>query len=292
MPLSTAAPESLAQPHGTGGDTPSVRSTLRPELGRALERPKDFGPGFPGKSKSDPGRQRCCHLYSGEKTMRSFSTNARTATGRDLFKDKPKKIKETPKQAGPEIQIGEHGRYQIKSGRLSGEYVARAFPKQPTNTRGLIAETRGATEEAAIAALHEVIDARDSRRAEERRIASETGSAVPTTAEFVEAIGQVALSRPQAAMLTALAIAEDDGLPEMRIAYAAGYKSQASANRALAAAGLLLANYLSVELATTAETSAHEGIALLGFRGAPPKDDVPGNWILHPELREAVRAVL
>jgi hypothetical protein len=224
--------------------------------------------------------------------MNSFSTDVRTATGRDLFKDKPKKTKEKPKQAGPEIQIGEHGRYQIKSGRLSGEYVARAFPKQPTKARGLIAEARGATEESAIAALHEVIDARETRRTEERRIDPKTGSAVPSTAEYVEAIGQIALSRPQAAMLTALAIAEDDGLPDMRIAYAAGYKSQASANRALATAGLLLANYLSVELATNAETCTLDGTALLGFRGARPNDEVPGNWILHPELREAVRAVL
>lgn len=224
--------------------------------------------------------------------MKSFSTDARTATGRDLFKDKPKIIKEKPKQAGPEIQIGEHGRYQIKSGRLSGEYVARAFPKQPTNTRGLIAEARGVTEEAAIAALHEVIDARESRRTEERRIDSETGSAVPSSAEYIEAIGQVALSHPQTAMLTALAIADDDGLPEMRIAYAAGYKSKTSANRALAAVGLLLANYLYVELATKAETCALDGTALLGFRGARPNDEVPGNWILHPELREAVRAIL
>lgn len=224
--------------------------------------------------------------------MKSFSTDARTATGRGLFKDKPKKTKEKPNQAGREIQIGEHGRYQIKSGRLSGEYVARAFPKQPTTARGLIAEARGATEEAAIAALHEVIDARETRRTEERRIDPKTGSAIPSTAEFVEAIGQVALSRAQTAMLTALAIAEDDGLSEMQIAYAAGYKSQASANRALATAGLLLANYLSVEFATNAETSALDGTALLGFRGAQPKDEVPGNWILHPELREAVRAVL
>ena len=224
--------------------------------------------------------------------MKNFRMDARTATGRDLFKEKPKKTKEKQKQAGPEIQIGEHGRYQIKSGRLSGEYVARAFPKQPTNTRGVIAEARGATEEAAIAALHDVIDERETRRTEGRRIEPETGSAILSTAEFVEAIGQVALSRPQAAMLTALAIAGDDGLPDMQIAYAAGYKSQASANRALAAAGLLLANYLSVELATNAETNVQDGTALLGFRGARTNDEVPGNWILHPELREAVRAVL
>jgi hypothetical protein len=224
--------------------------------------------------------------------MKSLSTGARTATGRDLFKDKPKKTKEKPKHARSEIQIGEHGRYQIKSGHLAGEYVARAFPKPPTKAPGLIAEARGGTAEAAIAALHEVIDAREIRRAEERRIDSETGTAVPSIEEYAEAIAQVALSDPQAAMLTALAFADDDGLPEMRIAYAAGYKTQVSANRAFAAAGLSLASYLSVELPSNEETSDPEGTMLLGFRGAQPNGEDPGNWILHPELREAVRSAL
>jgi hypothetical protein len=224
--------------------------------------------------------------------MNAFSTDARTATGRDLFNAKPKKNKDTPKYARSAVRVGEHGRYQIKSGRLDGEYVARAFPKPPTKARGLIAEARGATEEAAIAALHEVIDAREVRRTDERRTDPAIGSAVPSTDEYIEAIAQVPLSRPQAAILTALALADDDGLSERRIAYAAGYKSRASANRALAAAGQLLANYLSVDLPTNEETSDPEGTMLLGFRGAKPNGEAPGNWILHPELREAVRSIL
>ena len=208
------------------------------------------------------------------------------------LKDKPKKTRDLSKHARSEIQIGEHGRYQIKSGRLAGEYVARAFPKPPTMARGLIAEARGATEEAAITALHEVIDAREIRRTEGRRIDPETGSAVPRAEEYVEAIAQVALSRPQRAMLTALALADGDGLTEMQIANAAGYKSHASANRAFAAVGLLLASYLAVELRSNAESSTPESTVLLGFQGEGPKEESPGNWILHPELREAVRSML
>jgi sirohydrochlorin ferrochelatase len=224
--------------------------------------------------------------------MIGFSTEGRTATGRPLFKDKPKKAKEQPQDTRSAIQFGEHGRYQIKSGRLAGEYVARAFPKPPTNARGMIAEARGATEEAAIAALHEVIDAREIRRTEERRIDPETGSAVPSAEEYAEAIAQVALTRPQRAMLTALALADGDGLPEVRVAYVAGYKSQSSANRAFAAAGLLFASYLSVDVRSTGGTSDLEGTVLMGFRGERPNDGDPGNWILHPELRKAVRSVL
>jgi hypothetical protein len=96
--------------------------------------------------------------------MNRYTTEARTATGRDLFKDKKKKkAKEVSSDIPTAIQLGEHGRYQIKSGRLAGEFVARAFPKPPTNARGLIAEARGASEEEAIAALHDVIDARETR---------------------------------------------------------------------------------------------------------------------------------
>ncbi|SIO54927.1 hypothetical protein SAMN05444722_3435 [Rhodovulum sp. ES.010] len=221
--------------------------------------------------------------------MTRFNTEVRTATGRNLFKDKKKKKgAERSSDTPSAVRLGEHGRYQIKSGRLSGEYVARAFPKPPTNARGMIAEARGATEEAAIAALHDVIDAREIRRTDDRRADPKTGFPVPSTEEFVEAVAQVTLSRPQRAMLTALALADNEGLSEGRLASEAGYKSKASANRALASAGLLIASYLSLEANPGALTSEHDGMMFLGCRGQQTSDDDPGNWILHTELREAV----
>lgn len=222
--------------------------------------------------------------------MTRFNTESRPATGHDLFKEKKKKkVSERSSDTPSAIQLGEHGRYQIKSGRLSGEYVARAFPKPPTNARGMIAEARGATEEAAVAALHDVIDARELRRTEDRRADPTTGLAVPNTEEFVEAFAQVAISRPQRAMLTALALAGDEGLSEERVARAAGYKSNTSANRALASAGLLIASYLSLDAHPGALTSEHDGTVFLGYRGREKNEEDPGNWILHAELREAVR---
>lgn len=222
--------------------------------------------------------------------MTRFSTEGRTATGRDLFKDKKKKkVTERSSDTPAAVRLGEHGRYQIKSGRLAGEYIARAFPKPPTNARGLIAEASGATEEAAIAALHDVIDAREIRRADDRRADPATGFAVPSAEEYAEAMAQVALSRPQRAILAALALADDEGLSETRLASAAGYKSNASANRAFASAGLLIASYLSLETRLDVATSEHDGTTFLGYRGEPRKDEDPGNWILHAELCEAVR---
>ncbi|MEM9843446.1 MAG: hypothetical protein AAF965_01490 [Pseudomonadota bacterium] len=224
--------------------------------------------------------------------MTHFIAKGRTATGRDMFKDKKKKKQEGRSSDKPAaVQLGQHGRYQVKSGRLSGEYVARAFPKPPTNARGMIAEARGATEEAAIAALHAVIDAREIRRSDDRRADPNTGFAVPSTEEFVEAVGQVALSRPQRAILTALSLAGDEGLSEARVASAAGYKSNASANRALASAGLLIASYLSLDATPDTEISDYDGTRFLGYRGRRRNEEDPGNWILHTELREAVRTV-
>ncbi|MHA6347691.1 hypothetical protein [Roseivivax sp. CAU 1761] len=224
--------------------------------------------------------------------MTRFKTKVRSDSDRNLFREQKEKDSERLIGTPVPVQLGEHGRYQIKSGRLSGEYVARAFPKRATNARGLIAEAKGATEEAAIAALHDVIDAREIRRIEDRRIDPQTGLSVPSAEEYAEALDQVTLSRPQRAMLTALALAEDEGLSEMRLANAAGYKSKASANRALASAALLIGSYLSFDTSSNGGTHTAEETVLLGYRGEKRSDDDPGNWILRVEVRHAVRLTL
>lgn len=216
--------------------------------------------------------------------------NRSNATSRDPFKGMTKKAKaEAPAPRAP-IQVSEHGRYQIKSGLLGGTYIARAFPKPPTQARGLIAEATGETEEAAIAALNDIIDARETRRVEDRRTDPGTGASVPSVEEYREALDHVALTRQQSAMLTALSLADPDGLTEARMANGAGYKSLASANRSLAAAGRLIATYLSSDAAAPGVSGDLAGSALLGFRGPQRTEKDPGNWILHPELREAIRA--
>jgi hypothetical protein len=89
-------------------------------------------------------------------------------------------------------------------------------------------------------------------------------------------------------MLAALALSGDGGLTETRMASAAGYKSKVSANRAFAAAGLLIATYLAVDASSEMPEDESDGASLLGFRGIRRTDDVPGSRILHPELREAL----
>ena len=93
-------------------------------------------------------------------------------------------------------------------------------------------------------------------------------------------------------MLTALSLAGEDGLTDARMAYAAGYKSEASANRSFLAAGFLIAEYLFAGSKADDAPGTFEGTALLGFRGITATEANAGNWILHPELRQAVRLAL
>lgn len=220
------------------------------------------------------------------------NSTGRTSTALSHLKSAKKLSKNKVKDNNRDVLLGEYSRYQVKSGLLSGKFVARAFLKFPTKMRSLVAEAKGETEEAAIAALHEIIDSRNARREKERRTAAQTGAVVPSTEEFVEAIGQVALSRSQTAMLVALALADGDGMTERRMASASGLKTQSSANRSFARVGLLIANYLSVEAVLGGPSDVVEGTSVLGFRSEPHTVDNPGNWILHPELRDAVRLAL
>jgi hypothetical protein len=202
---------------------------------------------------------------------------------------KKSKAKETKKEAPMAIRVGVYGRYQTKSGYVAGVYTARAFPMPPTKARGLIAEATGETEEAAIAALHSAIDARETRRSEDRRTDPSTGTQVPTSDEYVEALNAVNLTEPQGAMLIALSLAEADGLTEEKVAQAGGYKSTASVQKALASAGRMIAGYLSSETGSKEPSKSLDGIALIGFCSDSEHEGRPGNWILHPELSAAIR---
>ena len=224
--------------------------------------------------------------------MPTHGSTRHAAAFRDPFRSvtKTKAKAEKPKTT-PDIQFGEHSRYQIKSGLLAGTFVARAFAKPPTKARGMIAEATGATEEAAITALHALLDAREDRRTGERRRDTTQGIDVPSIEEYAEAVRQITLSAPQRAMLTALSLAGDDGLTDERMAHAAGYKSESSANRSFSAAGVLIADYLASGDAPVSTDTAAPTV-LLGFRGATDGGAETGPWVLHPELRAAVDQTL
>lgn len=223
--------------------------------------------------------------------MPPFSPKNPSDAGRGLFKTEPKKskIKEVKKAPPMAIRMSEYGRYQIKSGMIAGVCTARAFAKPPTKARGLIAEATGDTEDAAVAALHAAIDAREDHRTQERRTDPHTGSPVPSTEEYMEAMNHAVLTRPQLAMLMALSVADVDGLSEAKVAYAGSYKTETSANKALASVGRMIAGYLSSQADAATPAPSADGSALIGYRGPCDQDETRIKWTLHPELCAAMR---
>ena len=226
--------------------------------------------------------------------MSDYTAPKRSGAGPSVFKamSKKSKAKYSEKEAPMAIRMGEYGRYQIKSGCVAGVYTARAFPRPPTKARGLIAEAIGKTEEAAIAALHCVIDARETRRSEDRRTDPSTGTQVPTSDEYVEALNAANLTKPQGAMLIALSLVEAGGLAEAKVADAGNYKSTTSANRALASVGRMIASYLSSGTGSLRPSIGSDGSALIGYRDVSEHDEKPESWTMHPELCAAIRKVL
>ena len=90
------------------------------------------------------------------------------------MKAKLKKPRAASKAHGTETDLGkiieeEFGRYRIRAGRLSGNFVARAFPKLGSNSQGLMAEAAGASGEEAIEALKDRLRERDVQRTAARR---------------------------------------------------------------------------------------------------------------------------
>ena len=182
----------------------------------------------------------------------------------------------------------EFGNYRIKAGRLSGVYVARAFPKVDAPSKGLIAEASGESEVEAIRALKSLIHERDVKRTAVRRSDERSGVSVPSTTEFTEALLQVRLSDAQDAILKALAISGESGLTELELMNAAGYRSQGTVDKVIARAGVLIADYLSVSYPEEPALGASMVIAVKHAANGQPT----ATWTMHEELREAVWATI
>lgn len=215
--------------------------------------------------------------------------------GRMLLKSQPKfKAPRVAKKKGADVAgivEEDYGKYQIKAGRLSGTYIARAFPKASAKAQGMIAEAKGDSEEAAIAALKALIEARDVERTENRRWEEKSASQVANETEFLEALRQASLSQAQVAMLKAHAIAAEDGLTFRQLANAAGYKNHDTAAKVLRKAGALIADYLRIEVSGDEAADGEGAVTVLAF-GRAPEEDAPTVWVMHEELRRAVRKAL
>ena len=209
-------------------------------------------------------------------------------------KKNPPKKSPTAKKSGTgvtAIVAEEFGNYSIRAGKLNGVIVARAFPRQAAKSQGLIAEATGNSEPEAIEALKELIQERNVQRAEERRWDEVAEFAVPSNAEFIEALLQANFTQAQVAMLKSHAIAGADGLAKGKLLNAAGYKSHDAASKALASAANLVADYLGAE-GSGASPRAKAGVApILAFEQSTD-DETREIWVMHDDLRQAVLAAL
>ena len=189
----------------------------------------------------------------------------------------------------PHIIEEEFGNYRIKAGRLHGNFVARAFPNRASRGQGLIAEATGGSETEAIASLKHMIEERAARRREERRWEARSNISVPSEAEFIDALKQTRFTQPQLAMLDLHARAGDEGLTNSQLKQAASYKSDETAQKSYARVGAVIADYLSVPDPSPETGASWSQIQVLAFRDAP--EEAAAVWIMHQELRKAIRAV-
>ncbi|WP_319545750.1 hypothetical protein [Ruegeria conchae] len=185
----------------------------------------------------------------------------------------------------------EFGKYLIKAGILSGNSVARAFPRPPAKTQAMIADAVGETPEMAIEALKEILEERDKKRNDQRRLEENTGTLVPSEREYIEALRQVRFTPAQVTMLRALSIAGKEGLTIGQLSQAAGYKSREASIKVFKKAGLLIAEYLELDIPQPGPEQ-NDGAAQIVAFSHIESDDKPATWIMHEELRCVVRSVL
>ena len=185
----------------------------------------------------------------------------------------------------------EFGNYWIKAGRLSGNCIARAFPKRGAKSRGMIAEASGDSETEAIAALKELLEKRAIVRADLRRWDEEAMISVPSREEFIEALGQASLSQTQVALLKSWSVAGEKGLGINDLMKATGYRSPDSALKIMSRAGVLIADYLGVAYAVSDGGNPIAAARVIACCN-DAESETPENWIMHEELRTAVWTAL
>ena len=195
----------------------------------------------------------------------------------------------TSKIDAASILEDEYGNYRIRAGRLSGNFVARAFPKSINDNKGLMAEATGASEKEAIAALKILLDERGAERVAARRWDQRSEISVPSVEEFTEALRQAALSEPQMAMLKTQAFAGGEGLTMAKLMHAAGYRSEATASKVYARAGALIADYLGVDLTSVETEDKNDAARVFGYL-EDGEAETPALMVMHEEMRHAVIA--
>lgn len=209
------------------------------------------------------------------------------------------KLKKKASAAGTEIKTSDaativedaFGNYLIRAGRLNGDFIARAFPAMGSKSQGLIAEATGTSEADAIETLKESLRIRSATRTQARRWDERSDTAIPSKAEFIEALRQMKMTDAQLAMLKAHAVAGENGMTLAALTRASGYKSQDTALKALKRAGSLVGDFLGVDIQPDAANDKKDAREVLGYP-IEGDTDAASVWVMHDELRDAVRSAV
>ncbi|MFG6080350.1 hypothetical protein ACEUZ9_000900 [Paracoccus litorisediminis] len=182
-----------------------------------------------------------------------------------------------------------HLYFTIKAGLLDDRCLARAFRNGAKG--GIIAEIEGTHPEDAIAKMRKHLDAIESGRLHARREDAATGRTIPSILEFASALRASTLSSAMRDVLLANARSGSSGIG------IAGLKLLGSTGVS-GMVGLLYAKATR----EIAQKTPVPWASLFTREPVPPgtacwsraarKSEVSGNWIMHPEAREAVIMVI
>lgn len=185
----------------------------------------------------------------------------------------------------------DYGKFTLKAGQLSGVWTARAFLRTGPGGHGIAHQATGKDASAALDALRAQIDDEAARRRGQRRHDPATGFDVPTREDYADGLRGADLTDRQRVMLQAHAAAGDAGLTATELAEVAGYRNFNTANLHYGKAGRLMAEAMDV---TAPESRLRDDLVQTGIlaHGGTPRADGEFVWVMHPELREALRVVV
>jgi hypothetical protein len=196
------------------------------------------------------------------------------------------------KNLGIQSEEVEDDRFMIKVGQLGGRYVARAFPRASARSKGTLFEAKGNSNDEALEALRRKIELSQADDIAGRREIATSGFLVPQTKEYASALQQVTLSKTQTEMLKAHAWSEGPGMTMRELAVAAGLRSVRSANTAYGKVGTAICENLGLGDVSSQSSVAGPGLGFLAVSEESAALDEERVWIMHPELKDAVRSEL
>jgi hypothetical protein len=184
----------------------------------------------------------------------------------------------------------QHGRYTIRAMSVGNGWKAAAYLTAAMTKGGSwVAEEDGTSFDSVVQKIRVSLDARERSLHEARTPGPYF--AVPNEQEYMEGLSYARFTPAQVEMLKAHAKAGDDGLTAGQIGRAGGYADFSSANLHYGKAGRLLSEVLHLTIPISPGREEPMPTGILAWWDAP-EEGANGRWIMYPQLRRAVLAML